>query len=234
MPEKLEKFIGLLYKNWRSQNPRARESAHPDEETLACFLEGRLPRNDAEVVRAHLLNCDRCAEIFALSLKNQPQEIEVPEELLKRVKAMATPAQDTTLLEIILKLKDQFLEVINTTGDLLVGQELVPAPLLRSRSIKDFQDRITILKDFHDIRVEVKIENKAGKAFDLAITVRNRQTQKVIRDVRVTLIKDDLELESCLSDSGVVIFEHVLLGKYKIDISTVTQKLASVLLDIRT
>ena len=122
---------------------------------------------------------------------------------------------------------------MNTTGDILVGQEFVPAPVLRSRKAKDFKDEVTILKDFKDIRVEVKIENKVGEAFDLTVLVKEKESQKVIKDLRVTLLRGDLELESYLNDPGKVIFENVLLGKYTIEISTLESKLASVLLEIK-
>jgi hypothetical protein len=49
----------------------------------------------------------------------------------------------------------------------------------------------------------------------------------------VTLFKDATELESYLNDSGSVIFEHVLLGKYKIELSDLERNLASVILDLR-
>ncbi len=122
---------------------------------------------------------------------------------------------------------------MHTSGDILVGQELMPAPILRSHKIKDFKDEVIILKDFRDIRVEAKIENKGTKAFNLTIRVKDKQTQKIIKDLRVTLIKDDLELESYVADTGVVTFEHVLLGKYTVKIANLENNLASILLDIR-
>jgi len=93
--------------------------------------------------------------------------------------------------------------------------------------------KVTILKDFLDTRVEVKIENKGGKEFGLFVFVRDKQTQQIIKDLRVTLLKDDLELESYLSRCDKVIFEHVLAGKYVVEISNTSGKIASILLDIR-
>jgi hypothetical protein len=136
-------------------------------------------------------------------------------------------------LEIILLLKDKAMEIINITGDVLVGQELMPAPLLRSRSIKEFKDEITILKDFGEISVEAKIENKTHGAFNVVVAAKAKDTQRLMKDIRVSLLKDDVELESYLASSGSVIFEHVLVGKYKVEISGINEKLASILLDIR-
>jgi hypothetical protein len=234
MQDKFERIIKMVYRDWK-QSEQKKDAKHPDEETLACFIEGRLSQEENERIKGHLINCDGCMDALMVSLKVQEtQAEEPPPELIARVKDMLGPGLKTAILEIILRLKEKALEIINTTGDVLVGQELVPAPVLRSRSIKDFKDEVTILKDFNDIRTEVKIENKGGNVFNLTVLVKHKLTQKIIKDLRVSLVKDDLELESYLTDSGSVTFEHVLLGKYTVEISTVDSNLASILIDIKT
>lgn len=234
MQDKMERIIKMAYGKWKQSAPKE-ESGHPDEEALACFVEGRMSQEENERLKAHLIGCDACMEAFVLNMRIKEGPLqEVPIELLERVKGMLDFDLKPSLLEIILKLKEKALEVINTTGDVLVGQELVPAPVLRSRSIKDFKDEVTILKDFNNIRVEIKVENKAGQSFNLKIQVKHKVTQKIIKDLRVSLVRDDVELESCLTDSGSVTFEHVLLGRYTVEIATVDSKLASILLDIKT
>lgn len=233
MPERIEKLIKLVYKIWKAKAAQPQEP-HPDEETLVCFLENKLSGQEYERIKTHLVSCDRCSEIVATQLKLKTIEIkELPQELLTRVKELVKQEDKISVLEIYLKLKEKVLEIVNTTGDVLVGQELVPAPILRSRKIKDFKDEVTILKDFKDIRVEVKIENKLGRSFSLMVVVKEKASQRIMKDLRVTLVKDDLELESYLTDSGKVTFEHVLLGKYTVEISTVESNLASILLDIK-
>ena len=44
--------------------------------------------------------------------------------------------------------------------------------------IKDFKDEIIILKDFKDVRVEAKIENKGGRAFSLTVAAKEKKTQQ--------------------------------------------------------
>lgn len=233
MQEKIDRLIRAVYRNWKADNLKA--EPHPDEETFVCFLENRLSRQEAEAIKEHLMNCDSCAEIIAvqMKLKDTGEAKELPLDLLERLKCLGQQQDKVSSLDIFLKLKEKALEILSTTGDVLVGQELVPAPVLRTRKIKDFKDEVTILKDFKDIRVEAKIENKNGGAFSLTVVVKEKTTQKVMKDLRVTLIKDDIELESYLSDSGRVHFEHVLLGKYTVEISAINNKLASILLDIK-
>lgn len=232
MQDKLERLIGIVYKRWKLGKPRIKEP-HPDEETFVCFLEGRLSFEEAAGIKNHLINCDSCAEVLAIQAKLKAGESkEVPAELVKRVKNLVAE-EKLSLLEILLKVKEKFLEILNTNGDVLVGRELMPASILRSHKIKDFKDEITVLKDFKNLRVEVKIENKGAGVFNLTVMVKEKETQKMIKDLRITLIKEDLEMESYLADSGRVTFEHVLLGKYTVEISSPENKVASVLVDIR-
>ncbi len=233
MQDKAEKLIKLVYRRWKAESFHG-TSEHPDEEALACFMEGKLTEVEADLIKEHLISCEACAEVLALNLTLEGKEMkEVPEEILKRIKGLLVSSDESCVLEIILSMKEKLLEMINTTGDVLVGLELVPAPILRSRSIKDFKDEVTILKDFKDIRVEARIENKGGKVFNLNILIRRKQTQETIKDLRVALIKEGLELESYITDSGTVIFEHVSIGKYTVEISTVENKVATILLDMR-
>jgi hypothetical protein len=233
MAERVDKLIKVVYQKWKSGQLKP-QKLHPDEEALACFLEGRLSDKENEQIKAHIISCDDCSRALAVQLRmGEIETKDVPEELLKSIKDLAAISIAIPILEIILRIKEKVMEILSTTGDVLVGQELVPAPVLRSRQIKDFKDEVTILKDFQDIRVEAKIENKQGKAFSLSITVKEKASQKMMKDLRVTLIKDDVELESYLTDSGKVTFEYVLLGKYTVEVANIENKIASILLDIK-
>lgn len=230
MENKLEGLIRLAYRKWREDSPRA-EGDHPDEEAIACFLEDKLSEEEGERVCAHLIACQSCLEaiVAQVGLKASQTE-ELPAGLLERVKSLSG---STGALEIILKLKTKLLEMLETNGDILVGQELMPARILRSRQIKEFKDRVIILKDFQKVRIEVNIETKEPRSVNLTVIAKEKQTNKLIQDLRVTLIKDGIELESYLSDSGSVAFEQVPFGKYSIEITASRDRLADVKLDIK-
>ena len=230
-----EGLMRFVFNKWRKDGPEAKDS-HPDEEALSCLLEDKLPKQERDTVLEHLLHCNSCLENFSISfnLAGRDKELlELPKGLLERVRELMISRPKIDILEVSLRLKDAFWELLHATGDILLEQELVPAPILRSRSIKDFKDEITILKDFQDIRVEVKIESQPKSTFRLTVKIREKQTQKILKNLRITLLKGDIELESYLTDLGQVVFEHVLLGSYTVEISTVHAKLASVLLDIK-
>ena len=140
MQDKFERLIKMVYKKWKLGGGRVQQT-HPDEETLVCFIEGRLSREENDRIRAHLVTCDNCIEAVALNLKLKPTEIkEVPAQLLSQVKNLLEAQSKPSALEIVLRFKERLLELLSTTGDVLVGQEFIPAPILRSRN-KRFQRR---------------------------------------------------------------------------------------------
>lgn len=232
MQDIIERLTKIIYRKRKKPSLRLND-LHPDEEVMVCLLEGRLSREEGERIKAHLIDCDICAERVAVQLKlKETDSVNLPDELIAAVKDLVKDKEENRL-EIFLRLKEKTLELLHTTGDVLVGQELIPAPLLRSRKIRDFRDEVIIFKDVRDTRVEIKIENKESKVFNLIIAIKERLTQRLIRDLRVTLIRDDLELESYVSDSGKVVFENVPLGKYTIDVTSIDSKITSILLDIK-
>jgi hypothetical protein len=214
-----EKIIRTIYREGKVKAPFIGQD-HPSEENLACFIENKLPAKDRNIIRKHLLRCETCAECLSVQLKIHPHlSLDVPAPLLEKVKEMVSLQAGENLLEIFLRLKEQALEIIQTTGDVLFGQELVPAPVLRSRKINEFKEELSILKDFQQIRVLAKIQNKSIKNFNLTITVKDKQNQKNDLDLRVTLLKDGLELESYINDSGSSFFENISPGNYSVEIS---------------
>ena len=230
---KFEKLIKIVYEKWKAKLPRW-QGAHPDEEDFSAFIQNQLTAQEAARIKNHILSCEECAQILAVSFKLQNvPEIEPPTKLLEACRDLISKEISSRTLDIILEVKEKLLDLLNTSGDVLVGQELVPAAVLRSRKIKDFKDEITILKDFEDIRIEVKITAKASANFDLQLIIKDKLTQELKKDLRVSLIKGDVELESYLAESGKVIFEHVLLGQYTVEISSLRDKVASVLIDIK-
>ncbi|MDO8662452.1 MAG: zf-HC2 domain-containing protein [Candidatus Omnitrophota bacterium] len=232
MDDKFEGLVKVVYQRW--QKHAMPEGDHLSEEIMACFADGRLSAEESEPIMAHLAVCEACAENLALSLSAESAELkDLPVELLDKVREILSLKGKSLSLEIFLRLKENILEIINVSGDILLGQELVPASILRGRNIKEFKDEVTILKDFKDIRLEVRVENKQEKYFNLTLKAKQKISLRPFKDLRITLIKEGVELESYLSDFGSVIFEHVLLGKYSLEVSGVSGKLASVVLDIR-
>lgn len=233
MADRLEELIGLVYRNWKAGQLR-KFTSHPEEEEMAALIEGRLSEREREDILSHVIQCDSCGYLLALRAQLATGEgMEVPQQLIVELKSHIARMLQPPVLEIALKLKEKALELLHTTGDVLMGQELVPAPVLRSRQIKGFKDAITILKDVAGLLVEIKIENKEGHDFTVAVTAKGKKTSQFIRDLRVTLKKEDVELESYVSEAGRVVFEHVVAGNYTIELLGIDGESLHILLDMR-
>jgi uncharacterized protein YlxP (DUF503 family) len=157
---------------------------------------------------------------------------DVPAVLMEKVREMASSEEaKKSVFEIFLRLKEKAIEIVQTNGDVLVGQELVPAPVLRSRQISQFKEEISTIKDLGELRVLVKVESKSVKEFNICVSILNRQDRKAAKGMRIALIKDGRELESYVSDAGNGVFEDIQPGDYRIEI-TRGARIAAVL-DIR-
>lgn len=228
-----ERLAKVIYREWKTAHHFTGKE-HPDEETLVCFLEDKLPLPDNNLVQQHLLSCDLCAEYLSTQLKIQPHlSLDVPDSLLVKLKKLVGQDTRENLLEIFVHLKEKALEIIQTSGDVLLGQELVPAPILRSRKINEFKEEVSILKDLQQIRVLAKIQNKSAKSFNLTITVKDKQSQKIDKNLRITLIKDGLELESYVNDAGSSFFENIPPGNYTVEVSRQAQREAVIDLKVK-
>jgi len=230
----LEKAVKIVYRGWKAKR-RFMGQNHPDEESLACFIEDKLSEKDKHTVLKHITSCDICAEYVSIQHKIQPHlSLDLPAPLLEKIKKLVIDDRKENLFEIVLKLKDKALEIIQTSADVLVGQELVPAPVLRSRQINEFKEEVNILKDLQEIRVLAKIQNKSTKSFNLTITVKDKASQKTHKNLRITLIKDGIELESYMTNSGSSFFENILPGDYVVEVNRLDEKIAVIDLKVKT
>ncbi|MDP2927701.1 MAG: carboxypeptidase-like regulatory domain-containing protein [Candidatus Omnitrophota bacterium] len=229
-----EQIAKIIYREWKAAN-RFTGGDHPDAESLACFLEDSLPVADKRLIQKHALSCDLCAEYLSTQLKIQPHlSLAVPAPLLEKINKLVGQDTRENLFEIFIKLKEKALEIIQTTGDVLLGQELVPAQVLRSRKMNEFKEEVSILKDLQQIRVMAKIQNKSAKSFNLTVTVKDKQGQAMHKNLRITLIKEGIELESYITDSaGSSFFENILPGSYVVEVSREDQKEAVIDLKVR-
>ncbi len=247
MSDYFEKIIKLIYQEWKGMR-KIKTQKHPDEEDLACFLEGKLTQQDKLLMEKHLVHCDLCAEyVCAHLLTHTVASVELPEKLLGKIRKQVIGENEAGFFEILLKLKEKVIEIIQTSGDVLVGQELIPAPILRSRQIRDFKEEITILKDLQKIRVETKLKNNNAKTFDLEVSIKDKesyrpqghglasdsQSQKLLKNLRITLLRDGLELESYSSDETTITFKDIYPGIYTVEITTSEKRIAIIAITVK-
>lgn len=223
--QEFEELIQKVYRIWKS---RQKHGDHPDEEEFGAFIDGKLDPGAVGRLKSHLVSCRSCASLLSLHVKllNAPEKDPSAQSVEEVMRSVLPPKN--ILLAIVLRARDTALEILSTTGDVLCGQELVPGAVLRSRE-QSFRDEITVLKDFSDVRIEVKVEN-TGRDFRVAVRAKDKQGV-IARDIRISLFREGRELESYVCDEGNACFEHVALGKYCIEIAS-GKKMSTVALDI--
>ena len=230
MKGRLERILQIILRYWMRSLLR-QDKVHPGEEDLACFLENKITEKEKRLVKEHLFWCRRCRERVMLQLKQEDNAFgEVPAELVRRQELVIS--ETVSPLEIVICVKEQLMEVLRVSGNILLGNEVIPAAVLRSRQMTQFRKEVIILKDFKDIRVEVKLESKPQDVFKVSLLVKENYSQKVLDNLRMTLKKEDVELESYVSVAGSVVFEDVHLGTYTVAIETEEGQIASVALEI--
>lgn len=232
MSDRIERFVSMAFSDWKKDNTEA--GRHPDEEEIACFLEGKLGVQESEKFRGHLAACDECARLLAAELYSYPPGlIDVPAASLSAARAMVNDSGLMRPLEIILKIRDFGFEIVKASGDILFGQEFVPAAVLRGRHITDFKDEVVAVKDFPKARIEVRIQSGKNAGFHVTVSVKDKRTQRPLPDLRVTLFKDDKELESKITAKGKVSFEHVAAGRYVVTVTGQKDEIARLVIDVK-
>jgi hypothetical protein len=213
MAFRIEEFIAMIYRNYRKRQIRNNLSC-PREESLVSFLEGKTPQEEFNYIQEHLLVCDRCAEIFALFVLEPKIIHSVPSEIIEKVKSLVPQNIQAHILELTLKIREKFLEILSTTGDIILGNEIIPLPVLRSRQIKDFGDELILVKEIGNIRINLNIEKREKELVKIIFTLTDKKTSLPLSDLRVVLLKDDTELESYVVESGQASFDKLGLGRF--------------------
>jgi len=190
------------------------------EMDLSCIIDGKVSELERDKLLAHVLTCQNCAELLGTHLKvinaiSNKETLETPEEVVQAAINLYHPEVGVNFLEVALNFKEKVIELVRTTGDILLGPQLVPVPVLRSHGEESqFTNEIKIVKEFENILTEVGIEKKKPNICDVEIRLTDKETKKKMQGFRVTLSKNGKEIESSLIDEGKVVFKDVRPDKY--------------------
>ena len=231
MDPKIEKIIKMVYREFRQKQTNNNHDC-PDEETIVCFCEGKLSKKDSQDFKKHILKCKRCARVVTLyNIDIDPKQA-VPAFLLDKAKDMLE-GHSFNLLEIVLSVKEKFIELISANGDVILGNEIIPMPVLRSRQIKELKEEFKVVKEFKDIRINVSIEKKDKPGVKIITLVSNKYTSVPIENLRISISKGEIELESHTAESGKAIFDNVSFGSYSLFIFQNSKSLGLIKIEIR-
>jgi len=213
--EKIERLIKMVYGFFKSKEPK-KDLICPDEETLVSFLEGKLSSDEDIKLQEHILSCRRCSEI--ISFFELKEEREVPQYLIEKVKGLIKK-EIPLWLEVVIALKEKGLSIIKSTADILLGNEILPLPVLRSRNIELIEKPLSLIKDFGDIRIQIEINKTEKTKIKLTVFLLDKKSLKPLEDLRIGLFKQNREIESYSLQKGNAVFENLEFGEYEIKVS---------------
>lgn len=210
------------------------------EEDIAAIIEEKVQDSEKEQFSEHIASCQKCAYALkenlqlAKVLANNPM-LTPPEYVVKSAMDLLNPEVGQNILQIVLNFKEKVIELIKTTGEILIGPELVPVSVLRGNT-KDnkFSDEIKVVKTFGNLLAEVDIEKRNPSLCDIEIRLVEKDSKQKARDIRITLTKNNREIESVLSQEGKAVFREVSADKYKIIVDKEDKKIGIIEISINS
>ena len=232
MTDGFEKVIGRVYKKWK-RSVAKKAGPHPSIGELASFAEKTMSSEDRSSILEHSLGCEICSDIIAIQSLPLSEDYSVPPELSALVRESAGRELEKSCLEIVIRLKDLFFDIVSTTGNIRGDRKLVPSAVLRSRDMRAIKNDACIIKDLKNCRIEVMVETMLHKGCRVTVMVKDKITRMIIKGARFSLIQEGIELESYVTDSGKAVFEYISAGIYEITIVLRRKRLGAVVLEIR-
>ena len=194
------------------------------EEDIACYIEGLFNDREHDLMLDRLMGGDEEENLrnFLLTSKLPDMaEASVPDELVERVKQLVSDSCLEDMLSDVVEFTDNVARVVKTTGDIIVcaGKgELLPAGVFRDREEKSDHHVIELSKLIGSFVVSVKITKIAKDLIDLVVYIRDKRKNKPVSGERISLIHEDRELRSCLTERGKVEYDNLRVRDYQLNL----------------
>jgi hypothetical protein len=188
------------------------------DETVADYLEGRLPEEERQAVEEHLSECDRCLEavVSCTGLSrdgaldpHDPVPEKVTEDAIQALKALDRGPLLDRMSE---KLRRKLSEMTGFAESLWPRYGLALAPVRGFRKVVT-EDLVLIRKAFSGFEAEIEIEKVKATHADVRVTVKVKGPDG---SVRVSLVKGEREVSSQLTDGATVLFEDIPFDHYQL------------------
>jgi len=236
--DSIEKLLKMAYQRARSQGKDKPIGSCLTEENIACFLEGKLFGKDLSSFSDHILSCKNCADALRDNIAvvhMMKKDVFVPAYLENLAKSLVSEEVGENVLDIVLNFKDKAIELIRTTGEILMGPQLVPVPIFRSSGEHDKQpNEIKVTKTLNNIIAEIGIEKQKPDLANIVVRLTEKESNKKAKEIRVSLIKGDREIQSALIEEGKVKFEEIKANDYKIYLTKDEKKIGIINISITT
>jgi hypothetical protein len=229
--EEIEKIIKMVYGFFKKKESFSFKFRCPDEETLGAFLEGRISGFKSKRIKIHILNCKRCLQV--ISLFDLKETRNVPAYLIERIYQIIEEKKTLPyIFEIVIRFKEKGLSIIRSGADVILGNEVLPLAVLRSKNIEELNQELSLVKELDNLRVEINLKKKEEEKLDLTVHLLDKKTLEIPKGLSVSLFKADKELESYYPVKSRLIFEGLSPGEYELRIEKDLKELGKIKLEV--
>ncbi len=206
------------------------------DESFASFVGGKCSDAENEKASKHIFNCSDCSKALVdyIKIANDQEHLLAPNYITQPVLDYVAENAKEVILDLVLEIREKAIELIKSTGDILLGPQLVPIPVLRNAKKEITQgENIRVVKKINEMVVDVEIEKRRSPSTDLVIRLMEDATKKKLSGIRIGLTKNNREIASFLTQSGKVKFEEVNVGIYQIILLDNDKKLGVININLK-
>jgi len=192
-----------------------------DEETLADFLEGRLPKEGRAAVAEHLADCDRCLDMIKIGgglvrggemTGTFPVPDDITAAAIKSVELAQKGRLPSAAARVSSSLKGVSVKVARWfLAELESSPQLMP---VRGDWKAVSGTVIQVKKNFRSFEIGIEIEKVENQTATIRITLLS--DEKRCPSTRVTLKKNAREVSSDIMDGKLVVFESIPFDRYSL------------------
>jgi len=215
---------------------RNKKNKQISDEMISCYVDGLLSDKEKAVIEKLILEdseLKEAIEIQRIVAKEQKEEdlSFVPINATERAKNLVSEEFGVNVLELVVNFAENFFEGLRSTGEVIIGTKLQPAYAMRGEE-KEKAKTLIVSKNFNNIRIEIELTREMNDKNTIIFKAKDNQTELASEDLRATILEEETELESHITQNGKAIFEGVKPGKYKIEISNPDEILGMISLQL--
>jgi len=205
------------------------------KEEIVDYLEGRLTGDDRTRAELHLSECDSCVEelvVFNGIVRSgmlsdfDPVPEEVTQSAIHSIKVAEDYPSSESALRTFKRMLSKWLDIFR---DFLPLRNLRLAPIRGSKRVVS-EDLVLIRKSFADFDAEIEIEKTGPDRARIDVMLHKRTSEVPIR---VTLLKNQREVSSYLSNGTNAVFEDMPFDHYLILFTRNGAKIGEYLFEIK-
>lgn len=200
------------------------------QEMMAYYAEGLLPPQERRRVADKIARDPAAQESIRiqehLALMPDAGQAAVPESVLQQAVDLVPACSGGGVWDVVVHLGRTAIEYLTSDG-LAVPGTLGGAPVLRG-SHNGPQRSVVLNKQTSSLKIQMEIFLEDRRGHCVAVDLKKIPAQKSPEDLRVTLRRGDVELESHVARQGRAVFENIRQGRYFLEVTDDHRSLARI------